>query len=327
MRKPILLALLLLLSLSGCLTLSKKSAEPVAAAPSWVLSPPKDSSEWYWGVGEGPELDAARRAALKDVAAKLRVSISGSLENKVSVRNDTVDRQARSRVSEEVQKTEFSHFAVDKTAPSPQGFYALVKVDRLAFLRDTQAKLDNADAAVNAAVAGLEAKSPIEAFLALRRAQPGLEKAIGYTQLLSGADAGFKGADRLRRYEGYLEQGVQAGRNLVFDLRSGYDDGDLAAAVGQFVNDSGMRTGRAPGGASVEVSASQRAEDLFGSKIVKLNVALTVRDGQERTLASRTYAVSGASVKDHRAARQGAVQKLLEALREAGPVAGLGFRD
>ncbi|MEY4413740.1 MAG: lipoprotein, partial [Pseudomonadota bacterium] len=47
-----------------------------AAPPGWAVEPPRDDAQWLWGVGSGPGLDEARRAALRQVAAHLRSTIS-----------------------------------------------------------------------------------------------------------------------------------------------------------------------------------------------------------------------------------------------------------
>ncbi|MDH4189712.1 MAG: LPP20 family lipoprotein, partial [Betaproteobacteria bacterium] len=70
-----------------------------------MRSPPADTAALYYGIGEGPDLDSAKRAALRDVAAKLRVSIRATTDTQVTVANDVADRFSRSRVSEEVRNT------------------------------------------------------------------------------------------------------------------------------------------------------------------------------------------------------------------------------
>lgn len=323
-----LFLLLLVVPLVGCQNLLPKSKQPSSAVPAWVLATPADSREWFWGVGEGPELDTAKRAALKDIAAKLRVSISGQLESQVSVDNNKVDRQARTRISEEVQKTEFNNYVVDKTAQSANGFFVLVKVDRQAFVRDLKTKLSTLDGGIRQATAGLDNMTSLERFVALRRMQPSLDKALGYAQVLIGAEPGGDGPARLRDYEAWQEKIRQAPTTLVFQIQARPEDDDLAAAVGAYLNESGIRTERTQnGGNQLAITSSSRSDQIYGSKMVKLQVLLSVRDDSGRAISGRDYAVSGSSTYDYRGARQIAVQKLIGAMREAGPIAGLGFAD
>jgi hypothetical protein len=324
--RNLLICFFLVLPIMGCESpLPKKHASSV---PAWVLSTPTDSREWFWGVGEGPELDTAKRAALKDIAAKLRVSISGQLESQVTVDNNKVDRQARTRISEEVQKTDFSNYVVEKTARSDAGFYVLVKVDRLAFIRDLKTKLGDLDASIQQATSGLDNRTPLERFVTLRRLQPSLEKAVGFAQLLIGAESGGDGPARLRKYESLQQQAKQALNTLVFKIQTAPEDNDLAEAVATYMNESGIRTDRAHGGGNIlAISSNSRTDEIYGSKMLKLKVTLNLQDDHGRVLASRDYAVSGSSTYDQRGARQNAIQKLVASMREAGPIRSLGFAE
>ena len=326
MRKIIFVSLVSLF-LGGCETIIPKTE--VANAPQWLLNPPADSHETWWGVGEGQDRDVAKRAALKDVAAKLKVSISGKLESQVTDNNGRVDRQARNRISEEVQKTEFSNYTIEKTAQSGSHFYVLAKVDRQAFIRDAKAKLDAFDATIQQATSGLEKKSSIERFVSLRRLGPTLEKAVAQAQLLMGAEIGGSGLARLNRYQNLQQQTSDAATGLAFRLQSKRDDNDIAAAVATYLNESGMRADASPssGGNILAISSTNRQDEIYGNKFVKLNVTLSVKDDRGQSIASRDFEVSGSSRYDFSAARQAAVQNLQTALREAGPIAGLGFNN
>lgn len=325
--RNLLIYLIFLFAIAGCDGLLPKKQASVA--PAWVLSPPNDDRVWFWGVGEGADLDSAKRAALKDIAARLRVSISGQLDSQVSVENNKVDRQARTRISEEVQKTEFSHQVVDKTAQSMDGFYVLTKVDRQAFIRDLKEKMSSLDGGIQQTTTGLDNKTPLERFMAFRRLQPSLEKGVGYAQLLIAADSAGDGGRRLRHYESLQQQARQAINGLVFQIQARSDDNDLAEAVTTWLNENGIRSDRSQGkgGNTLAISSSSRGDEIYGSKMIKLKATLNLLDDHGRALASRDYTVSGSSTYDYRGARQSAVQRLLEALRAAGPSTGLGFSE
>jgi hypothetical protein len=325
MTRGLVFAFGVLTLLGGCLSLG--STRDAGPAPAWVLNPPDDSSTDWFGVGEGTDREIARRAALKDVATKLRVSISGRIDSQVTDTNGKVDRQARSRVSEEVQKTEFRNFSVEQTAQGGKGFYVLVRVDRQAFVSDVRSKLDPLDANIEQSVAALATASPLERFIGLRRLVPALDSATGQAQLLVGAENGGAALTRLKRYQAIQQKIEEAPAALVFQLQAKPQDADIAAAVSTFVNENGMRADSAAGGAGnvLAVKTVSREDELYGSKVVKLNVNLNIRDDRGQSLASRDHEVSGTSRYDYKAARQNAVQALLEALREDGPLTGLGF--
>lgn len=321
-RLPILLVVLFM---AGCSTM--KSMTGGGPAPKWVLDPPADTeTEWY-GVGEGSDRDSARRAALKDVATKLKVSISGKLDSRITETNGKVDRQASSRVSEEVARTEFRNFSVEKTEEGGRGFYVLVKVDRPSFVGDIRSRLAPLDAEIDQTVTSLEGASPLERFIGYRRILPALDKASAQAELLLGAENGGTGNAKLKRYATIRQQADDARTGLVFRLQAAPQDADVATAVGTFANENGMRaeSGAGTSGNVLAVTVVNRQDEIYGTKTVKLNVNLNVRDDKGRSVASRDHEVSGSSRYDYKAARQNAVEELLGVLREEGPLVGFGF--
>lgn len=295
-------------------------------APEWVLNPPKDTAQWYWGVGEGDDLETARRGALRDIAARLRVSIAGNMESQMVVHNQTVERAARTRISEVVQKTEFTNVTLEKSARAKGGIYALVKVDRVAFIRETAARFESLNRQALELTRTLDSKKPIEQYLALRAALPHVENAIAAAQLLRVADPGREQA-QLPRLESLQQQALAAANLLVFSLQYKAADADIAQVVTTFLNANGMRV--APAGRDtlpLSIVASAREQMLFGNRNVRLQLTLNLRDERQHNIASREYLINGNSLNTFEAARQDAMRELARVLNEAGTPAALGIK-
>jgi len=73
---------------AGCAT-SGSSAQSVDL-PDWVLSPMQDNINTLYGLGQGRTMEAAKQAALADVAAKLFVRVSGSTTVEIQANNNVV---------------------------------------------------------------------------------------------------------------------------------------------------------------------------------------------------------------------------------------------
>jgi hypothetical protein len=304
-------------------------AAAASKMPPWVAEPPRDTAETMWGVGEGTDLEAARRNALRAVSARLRSAVSGTLTDQTVVTNGKVDRTSSSAVSEEVLKTEFSRADVQSSAAGGLGVFALVKVDRQVFLRDTRTRLEVLTKPILEAEAGLTQQSTLEQFIALRRVSSQIDSAIALSQLLAGAGAEREGQDGVAHYGTLRERARLLSSRLTFELRAGAADADIAAAVGAFLSEQGMRSAikRTPGANVLSIDSQSRQDELFGSKLLKLTVRLAVVDDQGRAVANREYAVSGSSRYDYRGARDAAIVKLAGALHDAGPLAALGFKE
>jgi hypothetical protein len=292
--------------------------------PSWYTAPPVDNSSTMWGVGEGSDLELAKRSALKDIAAKLRVAISAKIESQTTVNQNSVDRYARTRLFEDVQRTEFKNHKLEKSTRAGQYFYALVSVDRRVFIADAEQKLTAAEREIDTLLNGSKNANSIEKFISQQKALPWLEKAVVSSQLLSAADPGFDGS-RLSRHETALSKAKTAAGELTFDIKAKGDSLDVANTLRNFLNEAGMRTGN--NGTSLIVSTSAAQSTIFGAHKVQLRVSLSVLDSQKRNFSSKEFTTHGSSVTSHQMARQAALRDLGEKLREAGPLVALGFKQ
>jgi len=261
---------------------------------------------------------------LKDLAAKLRVAISAHIDSRISVNAQSVDRYTRSQLSEDVARTEFKNYALEKSAVVGQNTYALVRVERKAFIFDLNQKLVAAEKEIAIHLANIEKKPAIEKFVAQQKALPWIEKAFSASQILSGADENFDGK-RVRAYEALLVKAKGAASELTFDLKVRSDNRDIAETLRTFLNESGLIIGG--GGSPLVIDAIPQQDIIFGSKTVQLKINLRILDTQGRSLASKDYAAHGSSMTDHRAARQAALGDFAQKLREASLINSLGFNS
>jgi hypothetical protein len=302
--------------------------QPVQGAiPSWAVEPPADSNQWIYVVGEGPDIEAARRSALRSGAARLRASVSGRVSDQVIVDGRGASRVSTVAVSEDILRTDFSGVELQSSARSPAGILALFRIDRQLFIRDTRAQLRMLAQPISEAEAGMVQRSSLQQYLALRQVGPQLENAAVLSQLLIGAGAETEGRELAARYGLLLERVRQLAASLSFRIRAAPADTDLVTLLAAYFSEYGLRSGN-DGGATITVDSQGRQDELFGNKVVKLNLRLTLVDEQGRTVASRQFEPSGSSRYDHRAAREAALASWLTALRAAGsPMAALGLRD
>lgn len=314
-----LLLLLLMLPAGGFIDSAQASN---SALPIWIAQPPSDTPNTMWGTGEGSDLDSAKRSALKDIAAKLRVAISARVESTVTVSLNSVDKFARTRMIEDVQRTEFKNYKLEKSEIFGNIFYALVSVDRRIFIAEAEQKLAAAENEIAIRLAGSEAGPGIERFIAQQKALPWLEKAVASAQLLAAADPKFDGL-RFINHEVALAKAKSSAKELIFEIKSADNNPDVAKTLRNFLNESGMRIGN--GGTALIIATEAVQDTIFGEYTVQLRINLGVLDSKKRNLASKEFVARGSSVSDHRMARQAALNNLMEMLRAAGPLLALGF--
>ncbi|MBK6713949.1 MAG: LPP20 family lipoprotein [Burkholderiales bacterium] len=314
------------LLLGGCL-----SSVPglKSGPPEWVNQPPPDTGRAWYGIGEGHDLNTARRLALRDIAAKFKVSVEGQTTSQISERNGRVDRGGSVKVSDRVEAVEFKNPVVEKTAPSPNGgVYALVRIDRLAFFQDLREKFNGAADQVSAATADLGSKTQVEQLLVLRRQDKTIDQAMGYYPLLQQGGLTEEDRSKAAQLTGVRSKSELITQQLVFVVRTAREHQDVADVVTKFLTDNNVKT-RSDGGsasATVEATVKPRLDSVQGSKLVRLDVSLQVKDDRQQTVSGQNYVASGASLTSHDNARQQALNKLQDDLRKAGLINGLGFK-
>ncbi len=297
--------------------------------PSWFTSPPPDTAEAWFAVGEGPDPEAARRMALRAVAARMRTAIEGKVTSDVTDANGRVTRRDSVKVSEEVLKTEFTKVDIVNTARTSQGVMVQVRVDRPAFVRDTQAQLEVASKPVLEAEAAVQNASTLDQYLALKRVLPDIEKAANLGLLLVGAGDEAGGRQTFARFTALKQRTEGLATRMVFEVRAKPEDADIVKVVAGALADRGMRsaTRATPGAAVLTVDSTVREVTLGNDKMVRLVVRFSVTDDQGRAVASKEHPLAGSSRFDHKGAREAAVTALSNTLKRNTSLAPFGFQE
>jgi hypothetical protein len=325
-------ALVAMSGLSGCAQMplgaalsSPASAKPV---PDWMVSPPPDTPSAMYGVGEGLDVGTATRLGLRDVAAKLRVSVSGSVKSQVTESNGQVDAQASSSLMSDIQKTEFRQYTLEKSAPSPNGVYALVKVDRVAFLADTRERIQRMNRQSSQAITEAASGNALDKYLALQRVRNLLVAQQGLFMLFKSSDLSPADLKLQSSVQQQLLDAEGAAARVSLNVNAANEDDDLRTVLLGVVADQSLKVNEKKGGAPgvLDVVAPMQVSQFGQDTIVRLQVRLALKDARGVVLASRERLVTGASRTDTRMARQQAVANLRKQWQSEGLLAALGIQ-
>jgi ribosomal protein L16/L10AE len=318
-------AMALACSLAACVT--GGGLLPVrSATPEWVQKPPADTAALYYGVGEGADLEAARRTALRDVAAKLRVSVSSTVDSQVTVANESADRFSRTRISEEVRKTTFGKHQLERTESSGNTVYALVSVDRAQLVTETRTRLDEVARSARQALASARATQGLDRLRLAGKAKAQADDGGDLLSLLGSASPGFDRAPYARDFAAAIALHDETRQNLGFRIQNRSADEDVAALLRQGMSESGLRvqdTGATP--AIVAIAVESHEQTIYGSVIVRLKINLSLRSERGGVFAQKDYNVEGSSASDRVLARQAAVRKLAAQFKGKGIAAAIGL--
>ncbi len=328
MRRICALALTMLLTACSALPTQR-------AAPEWVLNPPSDTATEFWGVGEGVDIDSATRAALRQIAARLRVSISSTVDNSLSVLQSSsgtspsvqqsVIRSSQSRLQEVVRETEFTGVSLQQRAPSNNGVHVLVRVDRRTFVRETRNRLEQQRQRVQQSLDGLDTMDALTQYRTLQAQLPDIERALAFAQLLRVADGSASDAAITNRLEETRRQAHTAASRLSVRLQHEAVDTDVAAMLSEALTSEGFRIASAEKSPVMRITVLTRSEQLFDAWNCRMDVSLQWLNERGETVAARSHVANGIALESARRARQDAIRRLGLALRANSLPVALGL--
>ncbi|WP_373071388.1 LPP20 family lipoprotein [Sulfurimonas sp.] len=125
--------------MSGC---GGASGPSTSELPKWFLNPPASNPVFYYGVGEGDSVDAAKANALAQIGGTISTSVSSDLEINTNVTNDVINENIKSQTKSSIEKIKFTGAEVVENAQSGGKIYTLVKVDRGVLFSAQKSEMD-----------------------------------------------------------------------------------------------------------------------------------------------------------------------------------------
>ena len=125
--------------MSGC---GGAAGPSTSELPKWFLNPPASNPVFYYGVGEGESIDAAKANALAQIGGAISVSVSSDLEINTNVSNDVVNENIKSQTKSSIEKIKFTGAEVVENAQSGAKIYTLVRVDRGVLFAAQKSEMD-----------------------------------------------------------------------------------------------------------------------------------------------------------------------------------------
>jgi hypothetical protein len=298
-----------------------------AETPAWVLQPPQDTTDAYFGIGEGHDQAAARRAALKDIATRMKVVVSGRTTNVTSDFNGQVSRQSATAVTEEVERIEFRHHQIVKSEPSPAGMAVMVRVEKAQFRAETRERIQQLRQSLDVALAGLSERTLLDQYAVLVRSRAGLQALAARYELLGRDQLSADEAAHQTKVRAWLAEAEAIVTRLVIVVAHTTPDAEVAQAVSAYLASQGIRLTRraTEANATLGLSVQERRDELQGSRIVRLTVAMTLSDSAGQVRASYNRVAAGSSMTGHDGARQVALRVLAEDMRKDGVLKVLGL--
>lgn len=261
--------------------------------PSWWTSPPTDSSQWLYGLGEGPTLEQANQQALANLAGKFRTTINSSLSRHTqSTYQHTIDRIERD-ITSNISDISLSNYETLQTQVSDQNILVLVRVNKISLANDWLSQYRTIQRAIQKTLEP-DTKNLFQWWL---KAQSMKSQALEGDQLAELYST-LTNTQKSSRLLNQLNQTLL--QNKPMAAVKG-DVPEISDTISQELVNQGINVGSCrPCDLTVSYKTYSTSEKLFGENVVQLRFEGDLKD-RNYVFSSRSWNVSASSIQGSQA--------------------------
>lgn len=307
-----------------------------AEIPSWVLNPPADDNNHFYGVGEGDSMRMARDEALNTIAAKLSTSVASTLSKNATqstlgsglIFNSTTNQQ----LSSEVKKITFSNYNIVYNAVENGRTYVLVKVNRNQFLAEKKEEIADLEKEMANLFSKLKSKEILERFKILKDITQTAERAKTLVSIVASLDPSYQKEPHLNQYVLYKLKLDDLLDEIEIYVAADNESRYFADVVREEFAKEKIKTSKVarrdnPNGVIVEVEARPTVREIYGRYIAKAQVILSLKKRDGSIVVQNSIEAKGSSSIDADNAIIAASKDFAEILSQKGLLMLLGLKD
>lgn len=289
----------------------------LASVPDWALADPSRDARVEIGVGSGATLDEATRYALRDVAARLSVSVESALTDRYEESDGRTIESLEQVIETRVSGTRFTGWRRTRTAERAGTLWAEVRIDRRRLAAEPRAELVRLASAIDLELETAKG-SALRRLIALEHTAVRRERVGHLISLVDVLELDFDRSAWETRRANWRAIDEAARRALVFEVRADPASREIASWVESRLVADRLRT-RNGGCQSVDaVCIDIRSElteaDVASRHVAKIRSTFAVLEPGGTVVRESERVGRGDSKSDPGRARRKALDDLRKAL-------------
>jgi len=272
------------------------------------MQAPSDNAQFFYALGEGDSIRLAKNNALGDIASRISVSISSSIDNQLSVnREDGVESSSqdiKTRVNAVAKTIEFSGVSVEETRKKEDSVEVLVKVDRDVLYKSYEKKLKRLDTGIAKEMGVIHNSSVFFQLKLSFKTRENMAKAEEYLLLLEAMSPRFDDKTYRKKYASYEDRLKDIQNKAVFSIKADKNSASLASLIKEKLSADNIKL--SDNKANVKIRLSTKAElknyKSSNSKIAKMKIV--VRTTTIKAVDAKGVSLSNNVVKTKAASSQ-----------------------
>jgi hypothetical protein len=323
----------LLLSLFFCLkathALETGLGDSTKEMLPWVANPTADTLDYLYGIGEGNSLAKAEQSALSNISGKLATVVSSNISSETTLDNGRVNAYFNERVKSKTFDTKLSGYELVQSALHNKQYYAMIRMSRSIFVKDTLGRLTLIDDSLNNRVTLASKVSKMQHYLALNEIKPDIDQATELTLLLQAASATFQSDQYLHKYQKHRSQLNEMLYLLRFKVEASSDLSSVAEIISRLLEKQKLSTSAPKKGhadAVITLTGGAEKSFIFSEYTTQLRIKIQVKDQAKRIINTEEFVVAGGSMTNFEASMRTASRILETELENKGLLTILGMK-
>lgn len=296
--------------------------------PDWAMNQIPDTSQVLYGVGSGSSAEAAKQAALQDIAGKLLTQVASETRSHTLASGDSVSEQFSQNIKTSVDDMGLGGYTVDLSEKKGKTYWVRLSLAKSKLFDTTKAQLDPILLEIKNFFSTLDRTSALQVKKSVSHVRSLLDDARSKLFVMKSVRPSYdilSQQQRLSQNEKALSAKVNS---LKIYVKASSQLSDLGYKLTNALNQDGMTTTtQASGAGVVTVNLSGNFADSMqmGSKFSAATVRAKTVDELGNLVSERQYQIYGSSSSSHAMARQIAVNKFMDELAIEGAASTLGF--
>ena len=272
---------------------AKSMLETSDTIPNWFYSPPK-SDKYFYGAGEGRDVEEAKVSALNFIAGEINTAVSSSFTktegySKGSNGSDFY-KSVRSKTRSEVRKINFTNIEIMKTLKVNNKIYLLVRIDKQKLFNSLKTKFDIIDSKIDNEIKTSKQYSKLDQLITLNKIKPQIQKAISLATILNTLNPNFDVVKYTNKYNSYMNQKTKLLHEITFSIKG---DDLFAQKLIELLNEEGYKISNSSD-IEIKLTKQVRLSKPYGMSVARVTVNIQVM-ANNKTLNSASIETKGIS--------------------------------
>jgi len=271
----------------------KSMLETADKIPDWFYAPPK-SNKYFYGAGEGRDIESSKVNALNFIASEIQTAVSSSFSKNEGYSNNNGKKDfyksVKKKVRASVKKINFTNIEIMKTLKVNNKIYLLVRIDKQKLFNNLKTKFEMLDSKIDNEIKVSKKYSKLDQLITLNKVSSQIEDALSQASVLSILNPNFDITKYSNKYNQYLNQKTELLHEITFSV----SPNDLFGQ--KLIEILNQQDYKISSNSDIKIILQEQVRNstTYGMKIARITVNIKVTS-KGKTLKSTSIEVKGIS--------------------------------